>query len=184
MFQPRLSLSPEKRCPIQKLYRRKSKRYSWLLNVFTTKRTPRSLFIPGRTSIGLPVVTRDQNRVCPSAAQRVNLLHVLPTVSPRSLPCVHCRAGQWALSYFWIFSIIKNDFIAFFIKWVSYFCISPINLIKKAKKHYLLVKKWKKTESDQLWCSVCMATAPQRFNWPSCWASEAGFLGRFCSFFR
>ena len=33
---------------------------------------------------------------------------------------------SWALSVFLNFSIIKNDFIAFFIKLVTYFCTSPI----------------------------------------------------------
>ena len=32
----------------------------------------------------------------------------------------------WHFRYFWIFSIIKNDFIAFFIKLITYFCINPI----------------------------------------------------------
>ena len=34
------------------------------------------------------------------------------------------RAGH--LRYFFIFSIIKNDFFAFFIKLITYFCTSPI----------------------------------------------------------
>ena len=28
--------------------------------------------------------------------------------------------------YFWIFSLIKKDFVAFFIKLIAYFCTSPI----------------------------------------------------------
>ena len=35
-----------------------------------------------------------------------------------------CRAGH--LRYFLIFSIIRKDFLAFFIKLITYFCTSPI----------------------------------------------------------
>ena len=35
-----------------------------------------------------------------------------------------CRAGHFR--YFLIFSIIKNDFVAFFIKFITYFCTSHI----------------------------------------------------------
>ena len=34
------------------------------------------------------------------------------------------RAGHFR--YFFIFSIIKNDFVALFIKLITYFCTSPI----------------------------------------------------------
>ena len=57
--------------------------------------------------------------------------------------------------------MIKNDFFAFLIKLITYFCSaavlfkkptpSQINLIKKAKNQSLLVKKFKNTESAQLW---------------------------------
>ena len=33
---------------------------------------------------------------------------------------------SWALSVFFNFSIIKNYLFAFFIKLITYFCISPI----------------------------------------------------------
>ena len=33
---------------------------------------------------------------------------------------------SWALEYFLICSIIKNEFFAFFIKLITYFCTSPI----------------------------------------------------------
>ena len=61
--------------------------------------------------------------------------------------------------YFLIFSIIKNYFLFLFIKLITYFCTvlfkkptpSQINLIKNAKNHFLLLKKFKNTESAQLW---------------------------------
>ena len=37
---------------------------------------------------------------------------------------VSCRAGHFR--YFFIFSLIKNDFFALFIKLITYFCTSPI----------------------------------------------------------
>ena len=46
------------------------------------------------------------------------LIQLLP-VSPSA-----CRAGHFL--YFWIFSILKNDIFAFFIKLITYFCTSPI----------------------------------------------------------
>ena len=39
------------------------------------------------------------------------------------VPKYACRAGHFR--YFLIFSIIKNDFFAFFIKLINYFCTSP-----------------------------------------------------------
>ena len=67
--------------------------------------------------------------------------------------CIY-RAGH--LRYFGIFSIIKNDFFAFVIKWITNFCTSrilksplPVKLTY-AKNHFLLLKQFKNTESAQL----------------------------------
>ena len=75
--------------------------------------------------------------------------------------CV-CRAGHFR--YFFIFSIIKDDFFALFIMLITYFCTvlfkkptpSQINLIKSAKNHFLLVKKLKNTWSAHLCICVCV----------------------------
>ena len=78
--------------------------------------------------------------------------------SGQLLPVQNCRAGHFR--YIWIFSLIKNYFSAFFIKFepISAPVLfkkptpSQINLIKKAKNNFLLLKKLKHTESAQL-CS-------------------------------
>ena len=72
-------------------------------------------------------------------------------------PMLLFRAGHFR--YFLIFSIIKNVFFCIFIKLITYFCTesylkkptpSQINLIKKCKNYFLLLKKLKNTESAQL----------------------------------
>ena len=73
-----------------------------------------------------------------------------------ALDSEYCRAGH--LRYFLIFSIIKNDFFAFFISELPISAPvlfkkptpSQINLITNAKNHFLLLKKFKNTESAQL----------------------------------
>ena len=63
------------------------------------------------------------------------------------------RAGHFR--YFSIFSMIKNDIFAFFIKLATIsapglFTMPTYNLIKNAKNHFLLLKIFKNTESAQL----------------------------------
>ena len=64
--------------------------------------------------------------------------------------------------YFWNFSISKKRFVGIFIKLITYFCTSPIwkahsqsnKLGKKCKKSFLLLMKFKNTESAQLYKSM------------------------------
>ena len=63
-----------------------------------------------------PVAARDRE-----GENNVNL-PIIDSLSCHLYPC--SRAGHFR--YFYIFSIIKNDFLAFFIKIITYFCISPI----------------------------------------------------------
>ena len=71
---------------------------------------------------------------------------------------VPCRAGHFR--YFLAFSILKNDFLPFF-QVNNYLCTSPIkkkptpsqiNLIKNAKNHFLLLKKFPKSAPSSLTC--------------------------------
>ena len=64
---------------------------------------------------------------------------------------------SWALLVFFIFSIIKNYFVAFFYHVNNLFLhqsylksplpVSQINLIRNAKNHFSLLKNFKNTES-------------------------------------
>ena len=48
-----------------------------------------------------------------------------PIIDDQRIYCME-MIQCWAISEFFIFSIIKNDFFAFLIKLITYFCTSPI----------------------------------------------------------
>ena len=89
---------------------------------------------------------------------------------------------SWALSvYFWIFLIIKNDFLHFFYQVNSLFLHQsylksplPVKLIKNAKNNFLLMNKLKNTESAQLWANWTRGDSVA-FEFPS----SAGLAGTF-----
>ena len=54
-------------------------------------------------------------------------------------------------------------FFCTFIKLITYFCISLINLIKNAKDHFLLMKKLINTESAQLCIGASKACCKSQF---------------------
>ena len=59
-----------------------------------------------------------------AARRRFELLQPISLRLAESWVSVTCRPRQFR--YFLILSIIKNDFFAFFIKLITYFCTSPI----------------------------------------------------------
>ena len=64
---------------------------------------------------------------------------------------------SWALSVFFNFSIIRNDFIAFYIKSITYFCTSPI--LKANSQSNKLDKKYKKSFYRYRWRNWLTRTA-------------------------
>ena len=88
----------------------------------------------------------------------VNSVWYFPATSTRV-----ARAGHFR--YFYIFSIIKNEFFAFFYQVNNLFLHrvlskkptpSQIILIQNAKNHFLLLKQHKNTSSAQLWSLFCI----------------------------
>ena len=76
--------------------------------------------------------------------------------------------GTFAIFEF--LSLIKKDFVAFFIKLIISASAlfkkpssSQINLIKNAKIHFLFLKKLKNTKSAQLWVTLSV-TENDRLN--------------------
>ena len=104
------------------------------------------------------------------------------------------RAGHFR--YFWTFSIVKNDFCCIFVTLITYFCTIPtwkdhsqsINLIKNARNHFLLVKKFKNTSSAHLWINtitrehldVFMSTGMRLIL--SCFLTDANIPNRYLKF--